>query len=110
MERIKRVNRAPTGGTLREPEDLAIAMLLAAERVGEDGHGRNGVVGYFTRIGRAQPIALLRLLVRVELDQNVGEDDEDLFERHYETVEEAREALREHGYDLEAILGEGSKA
>ena len=109
MERIKRVNRAPKGGTLRKPEDLAIAMLQAAEQVGEDGRGRNGVVGYFTRIGRTQPNALLRLLVRNCLDQNVGEGDENPFERHYETVEEAREALREHGYDLEAIFGEGSK-
>jgi hypothetical protein len=80
-------------------------MMLAAGQVGEDGHGRNGIVGYFCQIARTEPKLFFRMLVRVWLDQNVDEgDDESPLDKEYESVEEAKEALRKAGLDIDRIL------
>ena len=115
MERVRRAHRAPNFGAVPEPEEspenhdrsqrartkvttsVLTAMILAAEQVGEDGHGRNGLIGYFRQIARTEPKFFLRMLVRVWLDQGVDEDDESPLDKEYETVEEAKEALRKAG-------------
>jgi hypothetical protein len=122
MERVKRVHRAPKAGLVPEPEEspegrdrsegarnkvttsVLIAMMLAAEQVGEDGHGRNGIVGYFCQIARSDPQFFFRMLVRVWLDQKVDEDDKAPLDTEYQTVEEAKAALREVGIDIDSVL------
>jgi transcriptional regulator of met regulon len=92
---------------------FAVAFMLAAQQVGEDGRGRNGVVGYLSRIARTEPKLFFRLYIHVAMDQNLHvamdqnlSDDEEFQEDvQYETVEEAQEALREMGIDLTSLRG-----
>jgi hypothetical protein len=45
--------------------NLLEAILLAAAKCGEDGAGRNGLVGYFYRIAREEPKLMMRLIERI---------------------------------------------
>ena len=91
---------------------FAVAFMLAAQQVGEDGRGRNGVVD-LSRIARTEPKLFFRLYIHVAMDQNLHvamdqnfSDDEEFQEDvRYETVEEAVEALREQGIELASLLG-----
>jgi len=44
---------------------LKTAILMAAERVGEDGYGKLGLLGYLKRIAREEPKSFCALLGRV---------------------------------------------
>jgi hypothetical protein len=57
---------ARTAGTpSKSPNTLVEAILSAAEQVGEDGKGKNGLVGYLTRIALREPRMFVRLLLEV---------------------------------------------
>jgi hypothetical protein len=51
------------------------AIRLAAEKVGEDGAGRNGLVGYFCRIARKKPKLMMRMLERIMVHELNNEPD-----------------------------------
>lgn len=54
---------------------LREAIILAAERVGEDGKGKAGLVGYLTRLAQSQPKAFAGLLGRTLPLQVTGAGD-----------------------------------
>jgi hypothetical protein len=86
--------------------DLREAILIALEQVGEDGRGRNGVVGFFYRLSIKHPRAYARLFCRAAPLEMAG-STEPAEEPKYRTVEEIREDLHKRGlpdsafYDLE---------
>jgi hypothetical protein len=82
---------------------LKDAILSAAEQVGEDGKGRDGLVGYLRRIACTEPKSFAMLLGRLLLLQDTDQDDEPA-EVRYQTVEEAQQALRELGIPVERIF------
>jgi hypothetical protein len=76
---------------------FADALMLAAQQVGEDNRGRNGLIGYLSRIARTEPKLFFRLLIRAVMDQSRSDDEESQADVRYQTVEEAEEALRKLG-------------
>ena len=51
---------------------LVEALISAAERVGEDGCGKDGLVGYFLKTAETEPNDLVHLLVRTLPYQNLN--------------------------------------
>jgi len=86
---------------LREAIILAEAIMLAAEQTGEDGRGRDGLVGYLRRMARTNPRSFGALLARVPPDKIIRKDNGP---QKYKTLEEIKEALRERGIPLEGRL------
>ena len=63
MERMKSQRRSgPTRGRIlannKNRENLRRSNAIAAERVGEDGKGRNGFVGYLSHVALTHPTSL----------------------------------------------------
>jgi hypothetical protein len=76
------------------------AVILAAQQVGEDNRGRDGLLGYLRRIARTEPKLFAALLGRVPPGQIIDKEDRKV---RYETYEEAREALLEEGVDVDRL-------
>jgi hypothetical protein len=76
------------------------AVILAAQQVGEDNRGRDGLLGYLRRIARTEPKLFAALLGRVPPGQMIGKEDRKV---RYETYEEVREALLEEGIDVDRL-------
>ena len=55
----------PTGRPNVVTATLKRAVLLAAENVGEDGHGKDGLQGYLRRLALNEPQAFTSLLRRI---------------------------------------------
>jgi hypothetical protein len=86
-----------------EVSTLAEALILAAQHIGEDYRGRNGVAGYLCRMARTEPKLFCSFLIGV-MGSAVGKGDEKPgAEMRYETVEEAQESMREAGLTPGAI-------
>ena len=67
---------------------LKDAILMAAETVGADGRGQNGVVGYCQRLAEHEPKAFAGLLAKVLPTQVTTEDDGPVvFTTVYQTIE-----------------------
>jgi hypothetical protein len=49
------------------------AVVVAAERVGKDNSGRNGLIGYLVRLARTEPRSFAALLARTPPDAVIGE-------------------------------------
>jgi hypothetical protein len=49
------------------------AVVVAAERVGQDNSGRNGLIGYLVRLARTEPRSFAALLARTPPDAVIGE-------------------------------------
>jgi hypothetical protein len=47
------------------PPQLKKAVVEVATKVGEDGHGKNGLVGFLTNVAREEPKIMVRLLGRI---------------------------------------------
>jgi len=74
----KKSRPQPKGGSRkgvpnRTTSVLKDAILLAAETVGQDGKGKDGLTGYLVRIAKTQPKAFTGLLGRVLPMQVTGE-------------------------------------
>jgi hypothetical protein len=76
------------------------AVILAAQQVGEDNRGRDGLLGYLRRIARTEPKLFAALLGRVPPGQIIDKEDRKV---RYEMYEEAREALLEEGVDVDRL-------
>jgi len=72
---------------------LKEATVLAAEACGEDGRGKNGLIGFLTTLARQQPKAFGRLLEKILPMQPRG----DLQTGGLLTAEQAAERLTERG-------------
>jgi hypothetical protein len=75
--------------------ELVEAILSAAERVGEDCKGKNGLVGYLTRIAIKEPRMFVKLLLEVLPLQT--EPDSAAEPVVYRTLEEFRAELVRRG-------------
>jgi hypothetical protein len=86
------------GSQNRTTRILKEAVLLAAEQVGEDGEGFDGLVGYLRHIARTEPKAFCALLQRILPMQVTAKMDIDhALRERYPTLQEAERALRELG-------------
>lgn len=85
----------------RVPRVLKDAIVYAAQSLGEDGHGTNGLVGYLRALARAEPKAFSSLLGRVlPLTLNTTSHSEVVFR----SVEEVRAELKARGIPVEQIV------
>lgn len=66
-------NGRPPGAVNKTTKVLKEAIILAAEQVGQDGRGREGLVGYLKRVADADVKAFSSLLGRVLPLQVTGE-------------------------------------
>ena len=62
--------RGPHSPT-NKARNLREAVILAAEAVGEDGRGHNGVVGYLKNVAVEEPKAYLQLFAKILPMQNI---------------------------------------
>lgn len=65
----------PKGATNKTTALLKEAIIRAAEAAGEDGAGKDGLVGYCTFLAREEPKAFTQLLGKVLPLQIAGEGD-----------------------------------
>ena len=109
---MKRTRALPNGGALlrrgnrrkktsqstkQNYRSLSEAVILAAQQVGEDNRGRDGLLGYLRRIARIEPKLFAG---RVPPGQIIGKEDRKV---RYETYEEVREALLEEGINIDRL-------
>ena len=64
----------PKGSTNKTSGKLKEAILLAAEEVGSDGAGKDGLTGYLTHVAKTDTKAFSTLLGKVLPMQVTGED------------------------------------
>ncbi len=57
MKKAKRKNRRKNDSQNHAPVNLAEAVLIAAEQVGEDGKGKNGIGGFLRWAAEKHPSA-----------------------------------------------------
>lgn len=82
---------------------LKEAIVLAAEQIGEDGNGKDGLVGYLRRVARSDPKTFCALLGRIVPLQITGKDDGPI-EVEYLTREQVVERLRERGLHIDHVF------
>lgn len=76
-------------------------ILEAAARLGSDGKGRDGLVGFMMSVGRRHPTHLLALIGKVLPLQLQAPD----FENHrFRSIEEVQAELRARGIPVERIF------
>jgi len=99
-------NGKPSGHAKEEPNKttrvLKDAILVAAETVGLDGKGKDGLPGYLTRIALVNPAAMCSLLAKV-LTLQVHDKPERAQREVYETYEQVAARLRESGIPLKEM-------
>jgi hypothetical protein len=81
---------------------LKEAILLAAEQVGQDKRGKDGLVGYLKRIALTYPEEFCTLLAKVLPLQITGPNDGPL--KSILTIEEARQKLLERGLPMSGVF------
>lgn len=75
-------------------QELRDAVIEAAERVGSDLRGRDGLVGYLMRVGKTDTKAFGALL-RAVLPLNVNLESESQDEKTFSTLEECEAHFRQ---------------
>jgi hypothetical protein len=98
----------PRGVPNKTTRLLKEAILLAAEAHGEDGKGKDALVGYLKMAARKYPKSFLSLLGRVIPLQVIAQLAPE--NRVYRTAEEIREELRRRGIPIQAIYQDGDDA
>jgi hypothetical protein len=81
---------------------LREAILLAAEAVGSNGRGKDGLMGYLINAARTEPKSFLTLLGRIIPLQVAGQSDEP--EVIYRTIEQLQAVLAEKGLPVPSLL------
>jgi len=87
---------------------LKDAIILAAEAVGEDRKGKDGLVGYLKYLAKREPKAYASLLSRVlpyHITGNLNHQHE-VFQKKEEVID----ALRARGIPLQAVYLRGDDA
>lgn len=83
------------------------AVIEAAERIGSDGKGKDGLIGFMIGMAKKRPENFDSMLLRmVPIMEGVSRGDEEI--RQYKTVEEVRRAMRERALPVPASLMEGT--
>ena len=100
----RRKKEVSNKGVLNLVENLVEAIVSAAAQVGEDGLGKDGLVGYFVRIARTEPKLFANLLVRLIPYQSPSEEEPS--EPEYRTREEIEEELRSMGLSIKLFHGD----
>ena len=83
--------------------DVKKALLLAAERVGFDGKGKDGLVGYLTRIAVLYPATMSGLLARI-LPLQLHDNAELARHGEYETFEQAAARIKACGIPIKEMI------
>jgi hypothetical protein len=78
-------------------------ILQAATLAGSDGRGKDGAVGYLTKIANKKPELFCRLLERLLPYQVTGKDGGPV-QMQYGTLEEIRDRLKERGIPAVTLL------
>jgi hypothetical protein len=73
------------------------AAIMAAEIVGQDGRGKDGLVGYLVNAASKNPVPFLSMLGRCIPVEVKGTVANELVNVKYQTVEKIREAFRRQG-------------
>lgn len=80
---------------------LKDAIIMAAEQCGEDGKGKDQLVGYLKRLARNYPKTFAALLGRVLPMQITGKiEGEATLHVKYKSVEEVKAELKERGLPI----------
>ncbi len=94
----KKIGGRKKGTPNQSTSDIKEAALAAFTELGADGHGKDGLKGYFKRIGRKDvrtAAMLLRAILPMQV--NLGKPEEP---KIYKTAEEVREELRRRGIPI----------
>jgi hypothetical protein len=81
------------------------AIIMACEMHGQDGKGKDELVGYMFKLASEEPKSmamLLRAVMPIHIEANVGE-------RKYRTESEVRAICAEHGVPFETVYNEASR-
>lgn len=81
----------------------AEAVVLAAQAVGEDGRGKNGLVGYLTYVARRHPKSFLALRLDVLALQGMTAEASRAAPERYKTTAELLAELRAHGLSMSLL-------
>jgi hypothetical protein len=98
LRKAKKTDAIPMrerGQRQQPPGNLVEAFILAATQVGEDGHGRGGIDGYFLRLLKKCPAGFLLLLdPAIESDVTTSVDWKN---KPYPTLDEVEAEMRKRG-------------
>jgi hypothetical protein len=83
--------------------DLTEALLRAAETVGFDGKGRDGLAGYLTRIAVLYPATMSGLLAR-NLSLQLHDNPELARHGEYQTFEQAAARIKASGIPIKEMI------
>jgi len=98
----------PKGSHNKTTKILREATLRAAEEIGEDGYGRDGLTGYLKRIAVTHPKSFVMLLSRILPLQLHGLQHELQDPATYASVSEVIEKMRERNIPIPSYLLESS--
>lgn len=84
------------------------ALVEAAERIGSDGKGRDGLVGYLVRMAYKRPDNFDAMLMRMIPLNLPGADGAGAVAQEFRTAEEVRRAMRERGLPVPQSLLDGT--
>jgi hypothetical protein len=94
----------PRGSVNRVNAIIKEAALLAVEQTGENGRGKGGVVGFFRRVCRKDPRAMVGLLQKIMPTQVTLEGDIEHTHNHYSTAADIRKELAARGLAVDEIF------
>jgi hypothetical protein len=97
----KRVRGRPKGATNLMTRQVQEAILIAFSELGEDLHGKGGLVGFLKRIGRNDLKTAGMLLRAVMPTQMTVERKENV---SYQSIDEVRAELNRSGISIEKVF------
>jgi hypothetical protein len=91
------------GSTNKTSRLLKEALIMAAENVGLDGQGKNGLVGFLTRVALKDPQTFMRSMEKLLPMQITGKDGSPMQVQH-STKDQIVERFKERGLPLPPSL------